>query len=208
MKKEMNPKVNQLFTAVIDLIEEGMDIHTMKVIDITNRAGIGKGTAYEYFECKEELVVAALAWDMKEQFENLKKELQACMDFREQIFTVFHWMDCNKYRKRSGTQFFKMAGQSYEIAVGVKQEFQNMAKEKFCIFGDVMELLYRQGMKDGIIGNGQEISLIHMTMISSFITYFLYCTQEHYPAQTPPETIKEALYRNLCICLKGDLPKE
>lgn len=42
-------KVLALYQAVIEFINEGCDINTLKVADITGRAGIGKGTAYEYF---------------------------------------------------------------------------------------------------------------------------------------------------------------
>ena len=46
-------KVLALYQAVIEFINEGCDINTLKVADITGRAGIGKGTAYEYFSSKE-----------------------------------------------------------------------------------------------------------------------------------------------------------
>ena len=43
-----------------EYIGEGVDISCLKVSDITARAGIGKGTAYEYFRSKDELVECAL----------------------------------------------------------------------------------------------------------------------------------------------------
>ena len=62
MKEKLSEKELALFQAVIDLIEEDADIHSIKVSDITNRAGIGKGTAYEYFSSKEEMVAKAIIW--------------------------------------------------------------------------------------------------------------------------------------------------
>ena len=53
-KKELQNKVILMYEAVISLIEEGKDINSIKVVDITSRAGIGKGTAYEYFKSNEE----------------------------------------------------------------------------------------------------------------------------------------------------------
>ena len=50
--KDPPPKVLKMFQACAELMEEGMDVHDIKVVDITNRAGIGKGTAYEYFKNK------------------------------------------------------------------------------------------------------------------------------------------------------------
>lgn len=51
----MSPKVEALYKAVMELLLEGREIRKMKVSEITERAGIGKGTAYEYFESREEL---------------------------------------------------------------------------------------------------------------------------------------------------------
>ena len=49
MKEKLSEKELALFQAVIDLIEEDVDIHSIKVSDITNRAGIGKGTLTNTF---------------------------------------------------------------------------------------------------------------------------------------------------------------
>ena len=46
-------KVRLLYEAVLAMVTNGWDINRMKVSDITAQAGIGKGTAYEYFSSKE-----------------------------------------------------------------------------------------------------------------------------------------------------------
>ena len=50
-------KMRLMFEAVSELIRQQRDISTIKVQDITAEAGIGKGTAYEYFSSKEEIEV-------------------------------------------------------------------------------------------------------------------------------------------------------
>ena len=47
--RDVPPKVLGMYRAVVELIEEGADIAGLRVSTITDRAGIGKGTAYEYF---------------------------------------------------------------------------------------------------------------------------------------------------------------
>ena len=47
--QDPSQKVLAMYQAVIEFINEGCDINTLKVAVITGRAGIGKGTAYEYF---------------------------------------------------------------------------------------------------------------------------------------------------------------
>ena len=49
-------KMRLMFEAVSELIRQQRDISTIKVQDITTEAGIGKGTAYEYFSSKEEII--------------------------------------------------------------------------------------------------------------------------------------------------------
>ena len=64
MKKMFEPseKVQRMYEAVATFVEEERDLSTIKVSEITSRAGIGKGTAYEYFASKEELLVQATLW--------------------------------------------------------------------------------------------------------------------------------------------------
>ena len=49
----------RIYIAVADLIKEGKNINDLKVSEISNRAGIGKGTTYEYFQSKEEMIFKA-----------------------------------------------------------------------------------------------------------------------------------------------------
>ena len=53
MASETNEKVLAMYRAVRELLEEGVNPEQIKVSDVTGRAGIGKGTAYEYFRSKE-----------------------------------------------------------------------------------------------------------------------------------------------------------
>ena len=54
--RQLPPKVRQMYIAVIQMLEEGADPANIRVSTITEKAGIGKGTAYEYFDSKEEIV--------------------------------------------------------------------------------------------------------------------------------------------------------
>lgn len=79
------PKVLLLYQAVNQLLAEGADPANLKVSTITDRAGIGKGTAYEYFDSKEEIVTHAVVYQMQTAMEQLEKELLARKSFRDQL---------------------------------------------------------------------------------------------------------------------------
>ena len=53
-------KVLKLYEAVIQFAKEGAVITNLTVSEISSKAGIGKGTTYEYFESKEELISRAI----------------------------------------------------------------------------------------------------------------------------------------------------
>ena len=72
MEEKLSPKVEALYKAVMELLLEGKEIRKMKVSEITEQAGIGKGTAYEYFESREELLVRALGYQQRIWAENIR----------------------------------------------------------------------------------------------------------------------------------------
>lgn len=63
MNKSISPKEEAIYKAVLELFEEGAELESMTVSEITRRAGIGKGTAYEYFSDKEEMIAKALFYN-------------------------------------------------------------------------------------------------------------------------------------------------
>ncbi|MEX1311216.1 MAG: TetR/AcrR family transcriptional regulator [Candidatus Sulfomarinibacteraceae bacterium] len=70
---EKRPLILQAATEVF--AEQGFAAVT--VAEIANRAGIGKGTVYEYFTSKEELLFAVFEWINERIFERISEELDA-----------------------------------------------------------------------------------------------------------------------------------
>lgn len=64
-KTEYLPKVRAIYQAVFELLEEGADLNSLTVSEITRKAGIGKGTAYEYFSDKEEMIGKAICYNVE-----------------------------------------------------------------------------------------------------------------------------------------------
>lgn len=63
--EECLPKVKAIYQAVFELFEEGADLNSLTVSEITKKAGIGKGTAYEYFSDKEEMITRAIFYNVE-----------------------------------------------------------------------------------------------------------------------------------------------
>lgn len=87
-QEQIPAKVLLLYQGVIQLIAEGADISTLKVSDITQKAGIGKGTAYEYFDTREEIIVSAILHEML----CVQKKLQEALSGRESFFEKMEYL--------------------------------------------------------------------------------------------------------------------
>lgn len=91
-----SPKVLLMYQAVSELLRERQDLSGVKVSDITSKAGIGKGTAYEYFSSKEELIANAIIYEYSEKFKLLSEQQDACRNFEEKIYGILDWIKENR----------------------------------------------------------------------------------------------------------------
>ena len=115
IKMPMGKKAIAIYEAIIALINEGADVNEMKVGDITNRAGIGKGTAYEYFQSKDEMVASALFYNIMRQIETAKALILAADDFHGKFRALLDYMESNREQVRPFLWMMRLAGNSIDI---------------------------------------------------------------------------------------------
>lgn len=60
LNNDLPPKKQLIISALHDLIAEGCSLESVTVSQIAVKAGIGKGTIYEYFSCKEDIFKEAV----------------------------------------------------------------------------------------------------------------------------------------------------
>lgn len=106
-EKEYPPKVLALNEAVMELLGEGKDVGSLRVSEITQKAGIGKGTAYEYFSSKEELIATALEYDLAKQVAHLVEIEESASGFKDMLEKLMVWMTDNFKHNSGFTIMFK-----------------------------------------------------------------------------------------------------
>lgn len=203
MQTEINEKVLAMYQAVWTLIDEGCDIHKMKVADITNRAGIGKGTAYEYFRSKEEILGNAMAYDFFLQYRALEDSIRKQDDFAGAMRGCFSWIMENRDRRRFAMQFVKR-----EALCDRKdpRSFGEM-EEKFSCGLDrirqLLEYLAELGKKDGCIRQDIPEQFATLQIFSQVLCFFIYQESQPAPSQEELEKLEEFLLENLFQCMSG-----
>lgn len=209
MKNSENPlseKKLALFQAVIDLIEEDMDLHSMKVSDITGRAGIGKGTAYEYFSSKEEMVAQAIVWFAEQEFEKVHRMLDEKATLKEQILGILDFIDTEMRGRRCSEQLLKLQNHSCEIKNNFCQEFAHYSGPKKQVEA-VLGRLLKTGKEEGSIHPSLPETLAYMVFMSGFMSYFLYAVKGLEAADAPAKMTKNFLCGNMLLAF-GNCPEE
>ncbi len=83
MDKMQSPKAQQVYRAVLTLADQGADLHGMRVQQIADAADMGKGTLYEYFSSKEEILRGTLSYCLRQEVTRLTACVEEAEDFTE-----------------------------------------------------------------------------------------------------------------------------
>lgn len=173
---ELPQKVRQLYTAVLELIADGTDVNTIKVSDITQKAGIGKGTAYEYFDTKEDIIVCALIHAVAGMIHRIKEELSKYASFKEQVEQLFGAVEKEMMERECFMRFVHMMTDSSFFGK-VLQERTSQAGHREC---DAMQLLgemVEAGQKRGEVVEHLPREYMVYSLMAKLLTYLAVCNQ-------------------------------
>ena len=143
-------KVRRMYEAVSDLVRERTNISTIKVQDITERAGIGKGTAYQYFSSREEIIIMALFYEYGAKLDEVRKMMERISRFHDKINHIFDWLYENQDYNHSFMHIIRAATGSFGEKVCQKEKMprvllDGMNQFLFSVGDEIMEQGYREG---------------------------------------------------------------
>lgn len=78
-------KENAVYEAVFRLMARGERLHTVTVQQIAHEAGIGKGTVYEYFTSREEILTKAFLRHMEQEIQALAARVERAQGFDQKL---------------------------------------------------------------------------------------------------------------------------
>ena len=192
-------KVLQMYQAVMDMLNEKIDINSIKVSDITTRAGIGKGTAYEYFSTKEEIITKALIFEITKVVRQLEEIADSNNGFEWKVKEVMHLISQNFHENRTFWQLAKIGLGSYDVSDALKQEYtQCMEQNKCNLFEKIVDRIMTAGLKEQVIQEKNEFKR-RITFNSQTILYSMYLVAYYNNANTnlTEEEAIEFAYQNM-----------
>ncbi len=189
-------KEKALYESVLSLIEEGGSIGSLKVSVIAQRAGIGKGTTYEYFKSKEELIGKALFYDLHRKIQNLLQKAGQVSGFRNILYTVFDWMEENLEGNQFLYQLLSINGVEYKIPDEIRDMLVNQTKavteleKSLEEFGNVAKA-------EGLIPMDAPKSLLNIAIANTLISYMVYLKMHKSVQDVDSQQMKLFLYNSI-----------
>ena len=166
------PKVLAMYDAVIAMLAEGVDAVNIRVSTITERAGIGKGTAYEYFDTKDKIVACAIAYHLRRIFAWLGGLLESRKNFGEQVNFLLDVVEEKEHCKEGFLRFVQMMVSNSELNRMVREK---VGREEFApylpanVFGKVL----RQGVERGELRGDLPVEYMIHCVFSHVLSYMM-----------------------------------
>lgn len=171
----MKEKEILIYNAVIDIIKE-QGFHTnIKISDIAEKAGIGKGTVYEYFKNKDEILTGSIMYLLQTSMKDiLNDSIQDDLDFRETLI--------NHIQKVLTTLSYNIGFHSLLVPQNVgcmlssdmKNQIKAMVQEMRARHKEIFNDIINKGILEGVILEDIDefnIGVAKTTIMSSIVEY-------------------------------------
>lgn len=158
---EYTEKEIAIFVGLMDLIKGGANPYTIKVSDIAKAANIGKGTIYDYFSTKEEVISKAILYFINNEIEAAFLRIKSISNFKEKFYEILFIMVNSLENNLSPLNILISAG-------GIKEFYEHITDEKHdmrkCleIINEIIKDLIETGHKEGKITTKE--SMFYQTM--------------------------------------------
>ena len=169
----LSPKMTAVYQAVIELFTEGADLNNLTVAEITAKAGIGKGTAYEYISNKEEMIAGALFHEMKNTCQSLCRRFEQEKDLCAKVDFIL--MDMEEHFANTNCFFRALHVLMDHSAISAKlREMVRTKREDEILIMDMIRMLLDKEMEDVKGLTGEDKEYLMMMVLSKIICFALY----------------------------------
>ena len=159
-----------IFNGVINLLKEGRNPYQVKVADIANSAGVGKGTIYEYFGNKKEVIKKALLYNLNQEISALEERLRSKVSFKDQYYEVLASVRENIENKFSTFNILLSVGKISDINLSqLERDLSQMGY--FHRMAELLERMLTAGNQEGLIKKIEDGYYAHMVLKSSFYMF-------------------------------------
>lgn len=195
---EYLPKERAIYQAVLELFEEGADINNLTVAEITGRAGIGKGTAYEYFSGKEEMIAKAFFYNgemfCRQLYEGVCKE----QSLGDKVNYVLLAMERQMTKTNCVFRLIHMMADNSPVSGWIRE----LLKEKKDLGVVPAEAVIRKVLDDELDGRAMpsedKMKYLMLSIYSKIFCYGMMLNDDKYQQEEQRAVIRDLVNRGIC----------
>lgn len=196
-RKQLPPKALAAFKAVVELFTEGADLNTLTVSEITTRAGIGKGTVYDYFANKEEMLAGALYHEMDVVCLELYESLQARKNLYERIEQILIDMEIHRQEMECAFKVLHLLMDNSQVSKQLRELFREKKDGELPLYQMLQKLIQEELGERSRISKEDMLYLVMNTM-SKLLCYAMYLNYDGVLSVYGTKNIRERICRAIC----------
>lgn len=193
-------KEKAIFSGIIALIKQGINPYSIKVSDIALEANVGKGTIYDYFSSKEEVISKAILNYIGIQLQAAYQQVKAKTSFKDKYYQLLDLLVGQAEENKLYCKLLSPLG-------GTQDFYEHLAAHKAYFLANttwiqtIYEDLFEAGEAEAIIQTGDPADAFYreMAITGSLAAFLQYLYRPQPNAQT--DEAKAASYRLLLKAL-------
>lgn len=200
--KKLPPKVLAVYKAVVELFAKGADLSTLTVSEIAARAGIGKGTIYDYFASKEEMLAGALYYEMDVACRELYERLQDKETLYERIKQILFDMETHKQEMECAFKVLHLLMDNSQISNRLRELLRKKEDKEIPLY-QLLKKLIEEELGEEVAVSQEDMLYLVMDTISQLLCFAMYLNYDGIMSVYGTKNIRERICRNVCGNVKS-----
>ena len=198
MNREYLPKEKAIYHAVIELFEEGADINNLTVAEITGKAGIGKGTAYEYFSGKEEMIAKAFLYNGEEFCKQLYEGMCKGKNISDKIDYVLLTIEQHMPRANCIFRLLHMLSDNSPISKWIKKLVEQKSLSGEIPAVDVIKRVLNDELQGRVVLSEEKMAYLVFRIYSKVFCYGMLLKDGRYENAEQREVMRGMVNKGIC----------
>ena len=178
-------KDSQIVEAALKLFKE-RGFAAVRISDIAKEAGVGKGTVYEYFSSKEELLIKACILSCSESGDEIEAILENEQNLNNPVKIVHRTLEVVLNRLLSKTSDENKMLYELSVLAAGNPDLREMVQESFEVklnhWQDMIVNDYKRGLESGhfrAVAEPQELARFLVAAVDGIIWQTQWCKNEN-----------------------------
>lgn len=172
--RKYSEKEIAILNASIDLMKEGVNPYLIKVSDIAKTANVGKGTIYDYFSSKEEVISKAIIYNIDNEIKDGYERIKAKEYFKDKYYEILNIILESMENNLSTLDILLSTGGIQEFYKHIMVDEENGPCKFHPIINEIIDHILETGFKEGVIKRQGSNYYQRMAMESSIAGFSNY----------------------------------